>query len=483
MQRLAMTVYYLARRDVLAAAGARAGRACRVTLALVHYLLRTTQQALRQAAAAGEEATLHRGEPRGRRAKATCPAFKRRRSQDLRKLQPRLYSVATPLSLSPEQVGFTIETLRHERNGRSPRGRKPLARRSHYEGETVGVYPVKQSFHFDDDRPVIMIAEGRPVSRLPRGVGSEGSVRRGCSLGTSISASIRCMRTTSSAGRRAECCRAQIMRGPGPDHKIYVQDRLREQGEAIWSWLERDAVVFVCGDAQGMALVAAAFAEMRRPSGQADGAAYVASLTGKVATKRTCTNHTSHPVRVGSLQQSPEERGRDDEGFDDLRSGCFDGAAQHHARQRPLKRRRIFVAKPAAKPAPKAAAPAVEIPADAVKVVIEGNDAMQFNLKEVAGSTVALTLNHEDRQSAMGHNIVILAAGTDVNKFAAAAMTAKNEDYVPSARKASVIAATKLLGGGESDTVVFKAPAAGSYDFICSFPGHYAVMKGKFIVE
>ena len=65
------------------------------------------------------------------------------------------------------------------------------------------------------------------------------------------------------------------------DHKIYVQDRLREQGEAIWSWLERDAVVFVCGDAQGMAPgVAAAFAEIAQThGGQADGAAYVASLT------------------------------------------------------------------------------------------------------------------------------------------------------------------------------------------------------------
>ena len=146
-------------------------------------------------------------------------------------------------------------------------------------------------------------------------------------------------------------------------------------------------------------------------------------------------------------------------------------------------------AKPEVKKEVKAPTPAaVEIPADAVKIVIEGNDAMQFSQKEVkvaAGSTVALTLNHVGKiaKAAMGHNIVILAAGTDVNKFAAAAMAAKAEDYVPSAEKASVIAATKLIGGGESDTVVFKAPAPGTYDFICSFPGHYAVMKGKFIVE
>ena len=152
-------------------------------------------------------------------------------------------------------------------------------------------------------------------------------------------------------------------------------------------------------------------------------------------------------------------------------------------------------AKAAAKPAPaKAAAKAapapaaVEIPADAVKVVVEANDMMQFNLKEIkvaAGSTVALTLKHVGKiaKAAMGHNLVILTAGADVNGFATAAMSAKDEDYLPKSKAASVVAATKLIGGGESDTIVFKAPAAGSYDFLCSFPGHYAIMKGKFIVE
>ena len=130
----------------------------------------------------------------------------------------------------------------------------------------------------------------------------------------------------------------------------------------------------------------------------------------------------------------------------------------------------------------------VDVPAGAVKVVIEGDDGMKFNLNEIkvpAGSTVALTLKHVGQapKASMGHNVVILAAGTDVNKYAASAMSARNEDYVPSAKAASVIVATKLIGGGESDTVVFKAPAAGTYDFICSFPGHYAMMKGKFIVE
>src|SRR5690606_31481815 len=35
--------------------------------------------------------------------------------------------------------------------------------------------------------------------------------------------------------------------------KVYVQDRLREHGPALWAWLERGAHVYVCGDASRMA--------------------------------------------------------------------------------------------------------------------------------------------------------------------------------------------------------------------------------------
>jgi azurin len=46
-----------------------------------------------------------------------------------------------------------------------------------------------------------------------------------------------------------------------------------------------------------------------------------------------------------------------------------------------------------------------------------------------------------------------------------------------------VIAHTKVVGGGQSDTIKFPASAlkkGGDYTFICTFPGHSALMKGKF---
>ena len=45
-----------------------------------------------------------------------------------------------------------------------------------------------------------------------------------------------------------------------------------------------------------------------------------------------------------------------------------------------------------------------------------------------------------------------------------------------------VIVHTKMLGGGESDTITFIAPENGFYTYICSFPGHWGLMKGKLIV-
>jgi azurin len=46
-----------------------------------------------------------------------------------------------------------------------------------------------------------------------------------------------------------------------------------------------------------------------------------------------------------------------------------------------------------------------------------------------------------------------------------------------------VIAATKLLGPGENETLTFTAPEPGDYQFVCSFPGHFAMMRGIMVVR
>lgn len=121
-------------------------------------------------------------------------------------------------------------------------------------------------------------------------------------------------------------------------------------------------------------------------------------------------------------------------------------------------------------------------------LVITGNDQMQFSTTELraeAGKPITLTLKHIGKipKEAMGHNIVILKEGTNEADFAVKAAAAQATDYIPSSEKTSIIAHTKLLGGGEQDTIEFTIDKKGTYSFLCSFPGHYAIMKGALIVE
>jgi len=46
-----------------------------------------------------------------------------------------------------------------------------------------------------------------------------------------------------------------------------------------------------------------------------------------------------------------------------------------------------------------------------------------------------------------------------------------------------VLAYTALAKEGETVSVTFDAPPRGTYDFVCTFPGHATLMRGKFIVR
>ena len=70
---------------------------------------------------------------------------------------------------------------------------------------------------------------------------------------------------------------------------------------------------------------------------------------------------------------------------------------------------------------------------------------------------VTLTLNHTGRFPAisMGHNFVLIKKDVDVDQYALRAAGARNNDYIPEG--GNEIAYTKMLGGGESDTITFDA--------------------------
>jgi azurin len=125
---------------------------------------------------------------------------------------------------------------------------------------------------------------------------------------------------------------------------------------------------------------------------------------------------------------------------------------------------------------------------NSINVGLTGNDLMQFSTNEIrvkAGQQVNLTLRHIGKieLKIMGHNFVLLKPGTEITAFSIEAANAgEPKDWIPNDGK-DVIAHTKMIGGGQSTSITFTAPEAGTYDFICSFPGHSGLMKGKFIVE
>lgn len=106
-------------------------------------------------------------------------------------------------------------------------------------------------------------------------------------------------------------------------------------------------------------------------------------------------------------------------------------------------------------------------------------DKVDFTVKAGQEITLLLVNNGTSAKEAMGHNVVVLNQGTDVNSFAFAASSAKDNDYIPKDKTAEIIVHTKLLGPKESDQVKFKIDQPGTYEFICSFPGHSGSMRGK----
>lgn len=124
-------------------------------------------------------------------------------------------------------------------------------------------------------------------------------------------------------------------------------------------------------------------------------------------------------------------------------------------------------------------------------VSIDANDAMQFSSDTITVSSsckeVTLTLNHIGNLPAttMGHNVVITDTA-NVQAVGTEGMTAGLDNSYVKPNDERVYAFTQVVGGGNSTSVTFsleKMKAGGDYSFFCSFPGHWAIMRGKFVLQ
>ena len=124
--------------------------------------------------------------------------------------------------------------------------------------------------------------------------------------------------------------------------------------------------------------------------------------------------------------------------------------------------------------------------ADPCQLDISGNDQMQYDKQTLtvpaSCKEVTLTLHHTGKlpREAMGHNWVLVNAA-DFDAVANAGLGAGlANDYVAPGDK-RVLAHTRTIGGGQTASVTFPTSLlkpGGDYRYLCSFPGHNALMRG-----
>jgi len=120
------------------------------------------------------------------------------------------------------------------------------------------------------------------------------------------------------------------------------------------------------------------------------------------------------------------------------------------------------------------------------EVTVNSTDSMTFESKSIAISksckqfTVHLKHTGTLAKNVMGHNLVI-AKTADMQPIATESLAqGVDKDYLK-ADDPRIVAHTKMIGGGEEDSVTFdvaKLSADEPYSFFCTFPGHVALMNG-----
>lgn len=118
-------------------------------------------------------------------------------------------------------------------------------------------------------------------------------------------------------------------------------------------------------------------------------------------------------------------------------------------------------------------------------ITVVGQDNMQFNktlIEAEPGETIKIVLDVKSNmpKAAMAHNIAVVDLGVNVEDFVLASMQEPDNAYIAPSYADDVIAATDMIGGGETSTIEFTVPTTpGDYEYVCTFPGHYfGGMKG-----
>lgn len=208
----------------------------------------------------------------------------------LRKLQPRLYSIASSLKAKPNEVHLTVAAVRYESHGRKREGvcSTFLADRAGEGPVPVFVHTAK---HFrvpeDPATPVIMVGPGTGIAPfmafLQERKATAASGRNWLFFGDQKAATDFLYREELEAWQKEGVLhRLSTAFSRDQAEKIYVQHRMLEEAAELYAWLEQGAYFYVCGDASRMAkdVDAALHQVVEKAGGKApeEAAAYVEEL-------------------------------------------------------------------------------------------------------------------------------------------------------------------------------------------------------------
>jgi sulfite reductase (NADPH) flavoprotein alpha-component len=177
-------------------------------------------------------------------------------------LQPRIYSISSSPRIHPDRVSLTVDAVRYKVGDRTRLGVGSTFLGGRVEvGQPVRVY-VQKAQHFalpaDPGKPIIMIGPGTGVAPfrafLQERLATQAPGPNWLYFGHQRSdydffyeEELKAMR------KSGHLTRLTLAWSRDGDEKIYVQNRMRDDGRDLWAWLERGAHIYVCGDALRMA--------------------------------------------------------------------------------------------------------------------------------------------------------------------------------------------------------------------------------------
>lgn len=180
----------------------------------------------------------------------------------LRRLVPRLYSIASSPAMHPEQVHLTVAPVRYESNGRRRHGvcSTFLADRVARWTVPVLVFVTRSHFRLPEDpaRDIIMVGPGTGVAPFRAFTQERAAMnapgRNWLFFGDQHEKTDYLYgdewRQWLAEGRLT---RIDLAFSRDQARKVYVQDRMREAAAELWRWIEGGAYFYVCGDAHRMA--------------------------------------------------------------------------------------------------------------------------------------------------------------------------------------------------------------------------------------